>query len=454
MGGFGGHHGGFSGGHIGGFSGGHHGISGGNFGGFNGGMHHSGGLSGSSLHSSPSFGSHHLGGNSFGTHSGLSGHSGLGGASAIHHNPNSFTNRHLGAGTVTHGYRGVGGAQALHHVGGGNAQSLLGRTSGSFGNSGGFLHHHGGNQFAGAGAGLHHGNHHGNWNGGGSFHHRHGGYYPFINPFFGFYPFGLGLGWGWPYYGYGYYGSPYGYGYGTGYFGYSPYAYYGSYGGAGYGYPSTVTGAVGATAPAASTPPASTTSADNARVFAEKGEADFKAGDYKSAVYAWKHAVVDDPQNGVLMMMLSQALFATGQFDEAAGATQHAMRLLPEDQWGVVVKNFRELYGQGADYTTQLRALEKDVKQYGDNTATRFLLGFHYGFLGYPNHAVTQLDKTLKLAPQDQMAKRLREIMANPNPADQKPGDKQNDAHDAGKKAVKDGQAPEKTDAKNDAVDT
>lgn len=445
MGGFGGHMGGFGGGHVGGFSGGHMGshmggFSGGHVGGFSGshvgGVHHSGGLSGSSLHSVPSVGSHHFGG-------ALGGHSGLGGSSAIHHHSNSFTSRHMGAGTVTHGYRGVThGTQGLtHHLGGANAQSLLGRTPGSLGNHATFLHHHGlGNQVAGTGGNSFH--HHGNMNGNGGHHHRHGGFYPFFNPFFGFYPFGFGLGW--PYYGnYGYpYGYGYGYGYGSGYLGYNPYGYYGG----AYAYPASTT--------TTAAPPAATTSADNARVFAEKGEEDFKAGDYKSAVYAWRHAVVDDPQNGVLMMMLSQALFASGQFDEAAGATQQAMRLLPEDQWGVVVKNFRELYGKGADYTTQLRALEKEIKRDGENPATRFLLGFHYGYLGYPSHAVKQLDKTLKLAPQDQLAKRLREVMANPKPEDQKPGDRpRGSADDADKKSVKDGQPPEKAGAAKDAVD-
>lgn len=49
--------------------------------------------------------------------------------------------------------------------------------------------------------------------------------------------------------------------------------------------------------------------------FAAKGEASFKAGDYAGAVYAWRHAVIDDPQNPVIAMMLGQALFATGKYD-------------------------------------------------------------------------------------------------------------------------------------------
>ncbi len=145
---------------------------------------------------------------------------------------------------------------------------------------------------------------------------------------------------------------------------------------------------------------------------AEKGETQFRARDYKTAVYDWKHAAIDDPNNGVLMMMLSQAFFATGQYDEAAGAAQHGMQLLPKEEWGVVVKNYKELYGNVQDFTDQLRALEKSVKDKPNDPARRFLAGFQYAYLGFPKEAIDQLDKGLKVAPRDEMAKKLREEMA------------------------------------------
>jgi tetratricopeptide (TPR) repeat protein len=151
---------------------------------------------------------------------------------------------------------------------------------------------------------------------------------------------------------------------------------------------------------------------DNSRVFAEKGETDFKARDYKGAVYAWKHAVVDDPMNGVLLMMLAQGFFATSQYNEAAGVVQQAMQVLPKEEWGVVVKNYKELYTNIQDFTDQLRALEKAVKEKPNDPALRFLAGFEYAYLGYPKEAVDQLDKGLKIAPQDHTAKKLRDEMA------------------------------------------
>ncbi len=105
--------------------------------------------------------------------------------------------------------------------------------------------------------------------------------------------------------------------------------------------------------------------------------------------------------------MLSQALLATDQFSESAGAIQAAMQTLPQDKWDVVIKNFRDLYGKGEDYTTQVRALEKAARDKPDEAGLRFLLGYHYGFLGYPAEAVKQLEKCLSIAPQDEVARKL-----------------------------------------------
>lgn len=241
--------------------------------------------------------------------------------------------------------------------------------------------------------------------------------------------YGIG-GYGLGGYGYGYGGNGYGgygvcnnwgygnWGYGNGY-AYDPYGYgYGAYDSSAVA-PTIYAGATqlstGVNLAAAQTPSLTTESTvatpADAGSFADKGEQAFKAGDYPVAVYSWQHAVVDDGQNPVLTMMLAQALFATGKFDAAAGATQAAMQQLPKDQWGVVAGNYKELYGNTQDYTTQLRALEKSVKEKPDDPATRFLLGFHYAYLGYPHNSVEQLDKVLKVAPADEMAKQLREEM-------------------------------------------
>jgi predicted Zn-dependent protease len=259
------------------------------------------------------------------------------------------------------------------------------------------------------------GHHHGGWWGGG------------FGNYWGWYGYYGGGGYAWSILnlinslGYGY---RYGYGgYGCGY-AYNPYCSYGGYGGyasPGYylysaPYYGTDQASADPNALTVTAAPNGTTNTASAATFADDGEAAFKAGDFKQAEYALRHAVVDDPKNPVLVMMLSQALFANGKYDEAAGATQNAMQQLPKDQWGVVVTNYKDLYSNNQSYTDQLRALEKAAKDKPDSPALHFLLGFHYGYLGYPRDAVIELDKTIKLAPRDEMAKQLREEMQNKLP--------------------------------------
>ena len=191
---------------------------------------------------------------------------------------------------------------------------------------------------------------------------------------------------------------------------------YGGYGypsmGLGIGYAPTVTTGIAtpvtlASAYAPTTATVTNGTATAATNFADQGEAAFKAGDYKGAAYALQHAVVDNQQNPVLMLMHAQALFATGKFEQAAGATQAAMSQLDKDKWGVVVKNYRELYGNASDYTSQLRSLEAAIKDKRSDPALRFLLGYHYAYLGFPQQAAEQLNQAVTLAPQDEMAKQL-----------------------------------------------
>jgi len=157
-------------------------------------------------------------------------------------------------------------------------------------------------------------------------------------------------------------------------------------------------------------PPAE--SSERAVNFAQQGEMDFKAGKYDAAARNWQHALVDDPRNGGLVLLMAQALFETGKFAESAGAVQNGLTMLPTEQWGVVLSNYTQLYGNTQDFVDSLKKLEKGRKEKPNDPAVRFLLGYEYAFLGYPKEAVEELDKLLKLAPKDEVAKKLRDLMA------------------------------------------
>lgn len=138
----------------------------------------------------------------------------------------------------------------------------------------------------------------------------------------------------------------------------------------------------------------------------------FRAGDYKEAARLAQHATVETPQNGAVYLLLAQAQFAMGQYLPAAETLHRGMGMLPAEDWGLIAENYRDYYGSVGEYTKQLRALEKFTK--GDPTApfAPFLLGYHYGYLGYPPQAVRELEKAVELAQTDQVAEQLLEIFS------------------------------------------
>jgi hypothetical protein len=146
--------------------------------------------------------------------------------------------------------------------------------------------------------------------------------------------------------------------------------------------------------------------------FARQAEAAFRARDYKGAVRNWRHAIVDEPNSGPLLLRLAQALFAAGEYGEAAGATEQALMLLAEEKWQPEASDAVKLYSAPQDYKDQLKELEKAVKENPEDPALRFELGFQYGFSGRRAEALRELDKLLQIAPQDQLGKRLRVLMA------------------------------------------
>lgn len=235
----------------------------------------------------------------------------------------------------------------------------------------------------------------GGWNGYGGYGLGYGRYgnYGFL-PFLG----GLGLG-----YGLGNYGLGYG-GYGLGWGGFGP-----AYGG--YYSPSYVETVPQATTSDVQPAPPSSTQATGTD-FVAIGESEFRNGNYQAAMMAFRHALVDEPNNAGLMLLIGQCLFQTGQFTEAAGATELAMGALPEDKWGTVVQNYTQLYGNVGDYTAQLKELENAVKQDPNNPALRFLVGYHFGYLNYPKQAVRELGKAVELESRDPAARRLHDIFA------------------------------------------
>jgi len=224
----------------------------------------------------------------------------------------------------------------------------------------------------------------------------------------------------WPWFGgFGYGGYGYGNsGYNNGFYGYSNYSSYPSstYYDQSTFAPTYVEEQTAPTDQPAATATATATASAESNQFADQGEAFFHEGKYRDAAQSFRHALVEDPQNGVLLQLLAQSLFATEQYDEAAAAVQQSLMMLPEEQWGLVPSNARELYSSQAAFDSQLatlkRAVEGKDKQDG-SPAERFLLAYQLGFSGQQQAALDQLAEVRKAVPEDQASERLAEVLKN-----------------------------------------
>ena len=237
-------------------------------------------------------------------------------------------------------------------------------------------------------------------------------------------------GWGYPYYGYGLglglglglgYGLAGGYGYpayGYPYYGYSDPAYYSATpapsAAAASSNPTSISTSVvtaAASAPPQEIPTPDAKSVARSREFAERGEIEFRVGDYEGSIYSFRHAIVDDPGNPFVTLQLGQALFASGKYEEAAGAIQAGLHQLPKEEWGSFVTRYQDYYGNPQEYTHQLRMLEKAISGKPSSPALHFLAGYHYGYLGFFKPSIEQLNKAVQLEPRDEMSKQLKDVM-------------------------------------------
>ncbi|MEX0678108.1 MAG: hypothetical protein WD063_13585 [Pirellulales bacterium] len=317
-----------------------------------------------------------------------------------------------------------------------NRGQFDGRGKGNFDGHGGKFDGHGG-KFDGHGGKFD--GHGGNFDGrnfaghgwyGNNYYNHHGNSFPW----WGFIP-GFTWGWGWG----GGWGGGWGWGSPWGYYGGWPYCGYGGWGGYGYypygygnyGYPATTTylyadnsydnppvidrppaGAEQAPAADQGLPAPTAEELDRASQYVSLGEQAFRAGRYQDALREWQHAMVDNPNNGAVLLLISQGLFALGQYDAAANSVQMAMQMLPENEWDGVVKNYSQIYLNVQDYTDQIRSAEKARDAKPDDGAIRFLLGYNFGYLNYPKQAVRELDKALDIEPKDAGAQKLRDMFA------------------------------------------
>ncbi len=161
--------------------------------------------------------------------------------------------------------------------------------------------------------------------------------------------------------------------------------------------------------PASQIQPAPQLPPDQLLAFASRN---FRQGNYRESLECISQIPVTAEKYPLAKLLESHAQFATGDFDGAAATLQFALESLPVQKWGLVLRSFGDYFPHVGQYTQQLRALEAEVTRNPRSPDGRFLLAYHYGYLGHRAEAIAELRQVLMLLPENVIAQTLLGIFA------------------------------------------
>lgn len=142
----------------------------------------------------------------------------------------------------------------------------------------------------------------------------------------------------------------------------------------------------------------------------DQSRAAFTKGDYKQALELCDQTLKSMPNDAVVHEFRSLTLFALKNYLESSAAAYAVLSAGPGWDWTTL----SSLYGNVADYTPQLRALESFAKQNPKSSDARFLLAYHYLTGGHADAAHKQLVEVDQLTPNDRLVTQLLTLTAKP----------------------------------------
>jgi tetratricopeptide (TPR) repeat protein len=162
-------------------------------------------------------------------------------------------------------------------------------------------------------------------------------------------------------------------------------------------------------------PPAAPTdgAAAEANRLLDRAREAFRAGQYAQAEAEVDTAIRLTPSDPTLHEFRALALFAQGNYRDAAAALYAVLTAGPGWDWATM----SGLYPDVATYTAQLRALERFV---ADNPAIgygHFVLAYHYLVTGGRDAAVRELREAVRLQPDDKLSQALLTSLTSPEAA-------------------------------------
>jgi tetratricopeptide (TPR) repeat protein len=160
-------------------------------------------------------------------------------------------------------------------------------------------------------------------------------------------------------------------------------------------------------------PAPETTESQQATKLFDEGLALFKAGDYRGALAKFDAALQKLPGDPVVHEVRALTLFALGEYKPAAAALNSFLSSAPGMDWTTM----SSLYGNTADYQTQLRKLEQYCKSNPKDASAYFVLAYQYLVIDSKDAAVDALKVVVKNQPKDATAKRMLDALSPAAPS-------------------------------------
>jgi len=125
----------------------------------------------------------------------------------------------------------------------------------------------------------------------------------------------------------------------------------------------------------------------------------FLARDYAGAGEAFRQAVLAAPDDPWPKLAFAQALFAIGNYPDAAFVFRRGLELLPD--WPALAENPQVHYADPVDHEEQVLALETFLDFLPDDPSASFLLAIQQFLTGHREAAKARFDALAILDPED-----------------------------------------------------
>lgn len=138
----------------------------------------------------------------------------------------------------------------------------------------------------------------------------------------------------------------------------------------------------------------------------------FRANDYDQALDISNQGITQYPDDAVLHEFRALVLFAKQDYQQSAATIHSVLAVGPGWDWTTMSR----MYSDTGLYTDHLRALERFTAANPQDSASQFLLGYHYMTCGHPDAAVRHFQSVVSLVPDDRVAADLLRMIAPPAP--------------------------------------